>query len=149
MKAIARADFKYDVVVDNRVHLTLREICPRDFYWFSLVENDFPDLSSTLSSLLILVMLLDLDEESELIRLIPCRCIAPLTDWMMKELINEKVMKVDQWLEIAFHLCKQRWDDTVEWLETQPMSKIMLMSQVVTKFVAEQNREMKKASKKK
>ena len=50
---------------------------------------------------------------------------------------------------MSFHLCKQRWDDTTEWLESQPMSKILLMSRVVSKFVAEQNREMKKGSKKK
>ena len=69
-------------------------------------------------------------------------------DWVMKELINEKVMRLEQWLEMAFHLCKQRWDDSVEWLEVQPMSKILLMGRVVSKFVAEQNREMKKSSKK-
>jgi len=63
---------------------------------------------------------------------------------MMKELVAERIMKVEQWMEMSFHLCKQRWDDTTEWLESQPMSKILLMSRVVSKFVAEQNREMKK-----
>lgn len=95
---------------------------------------------------MILVLLLDLDEESDLLELINNRHIGPLVSWTMTNLVSEKIMRVDQWLEMAFHLCKQRWDDSVEWLEMQPMSKIELMSRVVTKHVSEQNREMKKAS---
>jgi len=98
---------------------------------------------------LTLVLLSDLDEDSEQFHMIPQSSIPPLLDWMMKELLTEKVMKVDQWLEMAFHLCKQRWDDSVEWLEVQPMTKILLMSRIVSKFVAEQNREMKSASRRK
>jgi len=126
----------------------LREVCPRDFYWFSLVENDYPDLEPGLFNILLLLILTDADEENNELDLIPVRCLAPLSSWVMKELVSERIMKVEQWLEMSFHLCKQRWDDTTEWLESQPMSKILLMSRVVSKFVAEQNREMKKGSKK-
>lgn len=149
MKAVARADFKYDIIVDGKFTVTLREVCPRDFYWFSLVENDFPDISPTLMNVLILVLLTDLDEDSDQLYLIPNSSLTPLMEWTMRELITEKVMKLDQWFEMAYHLCKQRWNDSVEWLELQPMSKILLMSRVVSKFVAEQNREMKSASRKK
>ena len=126
----------------------LREVCPRDFYWFSLVENDYPDLEPGLFNILLLLMLTDADEDNHELDLIPVECLAPLSSWMMKELVSERIMKVEQWLEMSFHLCKQRWDDTTEWLESQPMSKILLMSRVVSKYVAEQNREMKKGSKK-
>lgn len=111
-----------------------------------MVENDFPDLNPTILGLLIFVTLLDEDEH--VLDSIPSRHIAPVIQWMMNELIAEKIMKVDAWLEMAFHLCKQRWDDTAEWLEGQPMSKILLMGRVQTKFVEAQNREMKKARKK-
>ena len=126
----------------------MREVCPRDFYWFSLVENDYPDLEPGLFNILLLLMLTDADEDNHELDLIPVECLAPLSSWMMKELVSERIMKVEQWLEMSFHLCKQRWDDTTEWLESQPMSKILLMSRVVSKYVAEQNREMKKGSKK-
>ena len=126
----------------------MREVCPRDFYWFSLVENDYPDLEPGLFNILLLLILTDADEDNHELDLIPVECLAPLSSWMMKELVSERIMKVEQWLEMSFHLCKQRWDDTTEWLESQPMSKILLMSRVVSKFVAEQNREMKKGSKK-
>ena len=134
--------------MDGRVTVLLREVCPRDFYWFSLVENDYPDLEPGLFNILLLLILTDADEENNELDLIPVRCLAPLSSWVMKELVSERIMKVEQWLEMSFHLCKQRWDDTTEWLESQPMSKILLMSRVVSKFVAEQNREMKKGSKK-
>ena len=126
----------------------MREVCPRDFYWFSLVENDYPDLEPGLFNILLLLILTDADEENNELDLIPVRCLAPLSSWVMKELVSERIMKVEQWLEMSFHLCKQRWDDTTEWLESQPMSKILLMGRVVSKYVAEQNREMKKGSKK-
>jgi hypothetical protein len=93
-------------------------------------------------------MLTDADEQDHELDQIPVGCLAPLSSWVMKELVSERVMKVEQWLEMSFHLCKQRWDDTTEWLESQPMSKILLMGRVVSKYVAEQNREMKKGSRK-
>ena len=79
---------------------------------------------------------------------IPKRSIAPLLWWMSKNLLDEKVMKLDQWYETAFHLCKQRFDTTLEWMETQPISKILLMVQVITKYAKEQEREMRKARRK-
>ena len=57
-------------------------------------------------------------------------------------------MTVEQWMETAFHLCKQRWDSSIDWLETQPVPKILLMIDIVNKFVKEQEEEMKRASRK-
>lgn len=131
-----------EVTVDGSFTFIFREICPRDFYWFALVENDYPDLPTQTLSLLIFALLLDEDEY--VLDSIPSRYLPPVLQWMMETLITEKVMKVEQWLEFAFHMCKQRWDNTIDWLETQPMSKILLMGRIQTKFVQEQNREMKK-----
>lgn len=128
---------------------TIREVCPKDFYWFNLLENDYPDASHQLTQLLILCILTDQSEDDNLLHLVPMSTLHPLMDWIQKELLQEKLMKLEQWFELAFHLCKQRWDDSVDWLELQPMSKILLMSRVQSKFVEDQNREMKKAGRKK
>ena len=96
---------------------------------------------------LLLIALLS-DEGEEVLDLIPAKCVNVLVKWMMPELIQDRLMKLDQWLEIAFHLCKQRWDESVDWMEHQPMSKIMLMTRIQTKFNTEQEREMKKNSRK-
>ena len=57
-------------------------------------------------------------------------------------------MKLDKWLEMAFHLCKQRWDDSIDYLERQPMSKILLMMRIQGNFNEKQEREMKKSARK-
>ena len=50
------------------------------------------------------------------------------------------------WLEIAYHLCKQRWDNSIDWLEQQPMSKVNLMIDIVQKHNEEQEKQMKKSA---
>lgn len=83
-----------------------------------------------------------------MLNLIPASSIGPLVKWMTKELIEERIMKVDKWLEMAFHLCKQRWDESIEWIEQQPMSKVLLMMRIQSQFNEKQEREMKKSSRK-
>ena len=124
-----------------------REVCPRDYYWFSLVENDYPDCPPLVQNLQTMALLLDGDEED--LMLVPKREAGVLLWWIGKNLLDEKVMKLDQWYETAFHLCKQRFDMTMDWMESQPDSKILLMAQVATKVAKEQEREMKKARRKK
>lgn len=134
------------VVGGGRLALTFRELTPRDYYFFNLIENDYPDISQTHLTLLIIQRLAGLDERD--LGLIPSRYVQPIAEWMGPELLQEKVMKVEQWLEMAFHLCKQRWDQSVDWLEDQPVSKVLLMAHLQSKFVEKQNEETKKASRK-
>lgn len=47
-------------------------------------------------------------------------------------------------MEVAFHLNKQRWDSGIEWLETQPMSKIQSMIEVNKNFAEQQEAQMNK-----
>ena len=49
---------------------------------------------------------------------------------------------------MAFHLCKQRWDDSIDYLERQPMSKVLLMMRIQSTFNEKQEREMKKSARK-
>lgn len=69
--------------------------------------------------------------------------------WMSTTLFEKNILPVENWLEIAYHLCKQRWDSSVDWLETQPMSKIQTMIQIVKTHAEEQEKEMKKNARKK
>ena len=70
-------------------------------------------------------------------------------NWIGEEVINEKVLTVENWLEVSFHLCKQRWDSTVDWLEKQPMSKVLTMINIVENFAEKQEQEIKKSSRRK
>lgn len=68
--------------------------------------------------------------------------------WVAENLLNRTVLSVENWLEVAYHLCKQRWDSSVDWLEAQPMSKINTMVEIVKLHAEEQEKQMKKAKKK-
>jgi hypothetical protein len=69
-----------------------------------------------------------------------------LLEWAVNELLLEKIMTVENWLEASYHLCKQRWDSSVDWLESQPISKILTMISIVNKHADQQEAQMKKAS---
>ena len=69
-------------------------------------------------------------------------------EWAVENLLIEKMMTVESWLQTAFHLCKQRWESSVDWLEAQPMPKILLMIEILNDFVKSQEAELKKSSRK-
>jgi len=69
--------------------------------------------------------------------------------WVSENILNESVLTVENWLEVAYHLCKQRWDSSVDWLEEQPMSKIQAMIQIVKNHAEEQEKEAKKSARRK
>lgn len=134
------------MTLDGHLVLQFRELRPGDFYFFSLIDNDHPDISQTHLSLLLIARLAGLSEDD--LEVLPARYISCIAKWMGPELLNDRVMKIDQWLELAFHLCKQRWDSTIEWLEKQPVSKILLMAKIQSDFVTKQNEETKRAARK-
>lgn len=68
-------------------------------------------------------------------------------EWALENLLKEKIMTVENWLQTAFHLCKQRWDSSIEWMETLPVPKVLLMIDIVNAHVKEQEAAMKKSSK--
>lgn len=131
----------------GRLVLQFRELKPKDFYFFSLINNDYPNITQLHLSLLLIMRLGGLTEDD--LSVIPASYVKPLSNWMGPELLNDRVMHVDKWLELAFHLCKQRWDSSVEWLEDQPVSKVLLMARIQSEFVEKQNEETKRAARRK
>lgn len=80
---------------------------------------------------------------------IPARIFRSMVDWCVDNIFADSIMTVENWMEVAFHLCKQRWDSSIDWLEDQPMSKIKLMISINEKFAQQQEDQMKKARRKK
>lgn len=124
--------------------IVVREIKPKDFYFFSLIENDFPDITTNHLVILIIMRLSGMTEDD--LSVVPSKYVQPLSEWLGPNIIEGKVMKLDQWLEMAFHFCKQRWDNSIDWFEEQPISKILLMAKILSDFVDKQNEESKRAS---
>ena len=117
--------------------LHLRELVPRDFYYAQVLRSS--DRSS-----INLIERLVLNPEA--LDLLPARFFSAFIKWSLDNLIEDKVLTVENWLEVAFHLCKQRWDQSVDWLEQQPASKIFAMIEILKKHAEDQEKQAKKAS---
>jgi hypothetical protein len=118
-----------------------RELTPKDFY-FAQVLRAKEDSNFTP---LVLRLLLNQD----VLDVAPASVFREALKWVSENILNEKLLTVENWMEISFHLCKQRWDSSMDWLETQPMSKVLLMIDILQKHVERENSEIKKSSRRK
>lgn len=128
------------MTIPNGPAFRFREVIPKDFYLAQILRQSDSSQIELIWRLLINEDVLDEATASQTRKAIK---------WAIETLLENSVLTVENWLEVAYHLCKQRWDSSIEWLETQPMSKINLMIEIVKKHAEEQEKEMKKASRKK
>jgi hypothetical protein len=128
------------VKVPNGPVFHFRELTPRDFYLAQVLRQSDRSQFELIVKLLVDDSILDEASASDTRKAII---------WAVENLVNETVLTVENWLEIAYHMCKQRWDQSIDWLETQPMSKINLMIEIIRKHADEQEKAMKKNARKK
>lgn len=81
--------------------------------------------------------------QEEKILLLPIPEFNYLSLKVSEVVLNGKVMTPNEWLELAFHFCKQRWDDSVDWLEKQPMSKILVMVDIQVNYANKMKEDAK------
>lgn len=117
-----------------------REITPKDFYLAQVLRQAERSQLELIERIIINDSVLDEATSAQTRQAIK---------WAIETLLDRTILTLENWLEVAYHLCKQRWDNSIEWLETQPMSKINLMIEIVKKHAEEQEKEMKKNAKKK
>ena len=135
-----REDFTYKVTLPGGPTFHFREITPKDFYLAQVLRQSERSQLELIERLLVDDRILDLATASQTRQVIK---------WAVETLLDKTILTLENWLEVAYHLCKQRWDSSIEWLETQPMSKINLMIDIVKKHADEQEKEMKKNARKK
>lgn len=117
-----------------------REITPKDFYLAQVLRQSEKSQLELIQRLLVDESILDEATAAQTRKAVK---------WAVETLLDKTILTLENWLEVAYHLCKQRWDSSIEWLETQPMSKINLMIEIVKKHAEEQEKEMKKNARKK
>lgn len=128
------------MTVSNGPTFHFREITPKDFYLAQVLRQADKGQLELIERLIVDQAVLDKATASQARQAIR---------WVTSNLLDKTVLTLENWLEISYHLCKQRWDSSVEWLETQPMSKINLMIDIVKRHAEEQEKQMKKRSRKK
>jgi len=117
-----------------------REVTPKDFYFAQILRQTGRSQLELIERLLLNPDILDEASSTQTRKAV---------EWATENLLDKTILSVENWLEVAYHLCKQRWDSSVDWLETQPMSKINAMIEVVKKHAEEQEKEMKKSARRK
>ena len=117
----------------------MRELCPKDFYFAQVVRQQEKSVFEIIQRLIL---------NDEVLETASIRETRAMVDWAIKNLIEQNIFSVENWLKVAYNLCKQRWDSSVDWLEVQPLSKIHAMIQIVSQQAEEQEKESKKASRK-
>lgn len=127
------------VTVDGWGPFHLREVVPKDFYLAQIIRSEEGGLIPIFMRILL---------NEGIIDEVPSRVFKSLIGWAVENILKDNVLTVENWLEVAFHLCKQRWDSSIDWLEGQPMSKIRTMIEINKKHVEEQEAQMKKSSRK-
>lgn len=130
--------------VNERGPVHFRDVIPKDFYFIQILKNS--EVSNNDLSIQILSRLL-LDESS--LDSLSISETRKTFEWALENLLSEKIMTIESWLQTAFHLCKQRWDSSIEWLETLPVPKLLLMIEILNQFAKDQDTAMKKSARKK
>jgi len=128
------------VTVPDGPTFHFREVTPKDFYLAQVLRQSERSQLELVERLLLNDSALDEATASQTRQAIK---------WTIETLLDKTILTLENWLEVAYHLCKQRWDDSIEWLEIQPMSKINLMIEIVKKHAEEQEKAMKKNARKK
>jgi hypothetical protein len=128
------------VQVPNGPMFHFREVAPKDFYLAQILRQADRSQLEMVERLLLNPETLD-EATSQQTRM--------ALKWVIENLLDKTILTVENWLEVAYHLCKQRWDSSIDWLETQPMSKINLMIDIIKRHNEEQEKEMKKNARKK
>ena len=118
----------------------LRELCPKDFYLAQILRSRDEGFAP---------LILRLIMNSEVLDESPITESRQVFKWISENVLEKNVMTVENWLEVSFHLCKQRWDASMDWLETQPMSKIQTMIQIQTKHAEDQEKAVMKNARRK
>ena len=129
-------DFSYLLTVDGLV-FHLREIRPKDFYFAQILRQRERSMFELIERLI---------QNSEVLETASVPQTRKMIGWVAENILEKNILTVENWLEIGFHLCKQRWDDSMDWLELQPMSKIQTMIDVVKNHVDEVETAHKKAA---
>lgn len=129
--------------MNDKGPIHFRDLTPKDFYFIQILQNEEVPAQDMAVAIVSRVLL---DEESlEQLSIYETR---KAFEWAMENVLKEKIMTIEGWLQTAFHLCKQRWDSSIEWMETLPVPKILLMIEILNQHVKAQEAEMKKSAKK-
>lgn len=142
-------DFSHLVYVNDEVVILFRELRGEDIYYIELFRDSEDDeeilsspefLNSMVERLSVEPYKIDIDRLTDL-RLPE---YSELLRWFCENRLAERVMTLNTWLTLCFHLGKQRWTSDLDWYEKQPIIKILQMSNIQADYHEKVNKELSK-----
>jgi hypothetical protein len=130
------------VWVNGRGPVRFRDLTPKDFYFIQVLQNEKLSDSDVAIAMVTRVLL-----EEESLEWLSVHETRKAFEWVAENVLASRVMTVESWLQTAFHLCKQRWDASIEWMETLPVPKILLMIEILNQHIKAEEAAMKKSKK--
>jgi hypothetical protein len=109
----------------EREFLHVREIKPKDFYLAASLQDREESLTS---------LVLELILNPQVLEQYNLRETRHFLKWLEVNEIRENIMGVQSWLELALYLNKGKWDQSVDWLEEQPLSKIRVFAEASNSY---------------
>jgi len=128
--------------VNGRGPVRFRDLTPKDFYFIQVLQNEKLSDSDVAIAMVTRVLL-----EEESLEWLSVHETRKAFEWVAENVLASRVMTVESWLQTAFHLCKQRWDASIEWMETLPVPKILLMIEILNQHIKAEEAAMKKSKK--
>lgn len=122
------------MVVESNEPVHIRDISPKDFLFARILQDKGESALKLISRLVI---------NPESLEPMPARDFRTFTVWVSNNILKESILTPESWMEIAFHLNKQRWDGGIDWLEVQPMTRIKRMIEINQKVAEEQQDAIK------
>ncbi len=128
--------------MNGRGPVRFRDLTPKDFYFIQVLQNEKLSDSDVAIAMVTRVLL-----EEESLEWLSVHETRKAFEWVAENVLASRVMTVESWLQTAFHLCKQRWDASIEWMETLPVPKILLMIEILNQHIKAEEAAMKKSKK--
>lgn len=101
--------------------LKFRVLTPKDFYQIEYFELNPCDILGLLC------------DNQDVYNSLPLRIYFKLYTILERELLYGRIYGVKDWLDSAFYLLGKKWDSNLDWLESQPIDKVIVMIEILNK----------------
>lgn len=119
IKAVQLENFDY-VISYQGLDMVIRELCIKDYYIGDEIELHSFEYFYTLFSKCC---------KSHNVDELSLKTIKPILNWFIENLYSN--INLNDWYKTSYFLLRGRWGSDLDWLESQPMSRLLKMIEMM------------------
>lgn len=152
LEVIPHEDFSHTLIINDDREVVIRELTGKDIYYIELWrdESEGDGFLSDPEFLNLMIERLSVepygitaDELTDYLH----KTYNSIIEWFWENRLTDRLMSLNDWLTLCFHLSKQRWTSDLEYFESQPIIKVIQMSNIQTDFHEKVNKKISKGTK--